>query len=65
MNERDKLINAIARLISGLHVPVSMAMPLGHALQAYSDARDTLRDFGYSTPEDLEPRIRAILDGRQ
>lgn len=58
---RDDLIRALARLVEGLHVPVSMSMPLGTAQQAYVDVRDTINDFGWSTAEEIEERLRAVL----
>lgn len=57
MNE--KLVEAIARLVAGLHVPVSLGMPLGAARQAYNDVRNEINDFGWSSAEEIEQQLRA------
>ena len=60
-NPRDDLISALADLIAGLHVPVSLGMPLGTATKAYSKARDQLNDFGWSSADDIEAKLRKVL----
>ena len=64
MSESARLLRALAELVAGLHVPVSMGLPLGTARQAYSDVRDLLRDFGYSSADEIEARLRAALNAR-
>lgn len=61
MTDRDKLIIAIARLVNGLGVPVSLGMPLGTAREAYVDTRHLIHDFGWSSVEEIETKLRAVL----
>ena len=62
MDPKDAFIHSVARLIEGLHVPVSLAMPLGKARDAYVDVRDVINDFGWSNANEIEEKIRKLLD---
>lgn len=64
-DKRDDLIKGMARLIAGLGVPISLSLPLGTARQAYIDVRETINDFGWSSAEEIETRIRRILDEKE
>lgn len=59
MNKR--LVKDIARLIEGLHVPVSIGVPLGTAREAYSNIRDQIHDFGYSSSSEIEELLERAL----
>lgn len=59
MNE--ELISALARLIAGLHVPISLGLPLGTATEAYSEVRSLINDFGWSYPDEIANRLRNHL----
>jgi hypothetical protein len=57
----DVLIANLAVLISGLHVPVSLGLPLGDALTAYTAIRERIGDFGWTTAGEIEARLRLAL----
>lgn len=62
MTKRDDLLTALATLINGLAVPVSIGVPLGRARDAYTEVRDLINDFGYSSVPAIEARLREVLD---
>jgi hypothetical protein len=55
------LLRALATLIAGLHVPVSLGMPLGQAGESYRQVRDLIGDFGWSSADEIEARLRETL----
>lgn len=59
---REQLIKAVARLLAGLQVPVSMQMPLGAATEPWTELHRGLRGFGWATADDYEQEIRRVLD---
>jgi hypothetical protein len=58
---RDDLISAMAELMAGLAVPVSLGLPLGRAGVAWTELHGGLIGFGWSQPEDYEAKIREVL----
>lgn len=61
--DKDQMIAAIARLLAGLAVPVSMEVPLGAAGPAWTELHQALIGFGWATPGEYESAIRGVLDG--
>lgn len=59
---RDELIENIAKVMAGLQVPMSMHMPLGAAIEPWSDLHTALIGFGWATKEMWEESLREILD---
>jgi hypothetical protein len=59
--DRDQLVRAVAELIAGLAVPVSMEMPLGRAGVAWTALHSDLAVFGWATAEEYETAIRGKL----
>ena len=59
--DRDEMIQAMAALIAGLAVPVSMKMPLGTADQAWTTLHRGLVGFGWAVAADYEREIRKVL----
>ena len=59
--DRDEMIQAMAALIAGLAVPVSMEMPLGAAGPAWTTLHRGLAGFGWVTAADYEREIRKVL----
>lgn len=63
MNDQQlALVKAMATLVAGMHVPISLGMPLGVAKKGYLDVRGVLNDFGWSSAEEIEERITRILE---
>lgn len=63
--KRDELITALAKLVNGLAVPISMSMPLGQAGTAYNEVRNLINDFGWTSTAEIEASLRAILDEKE
>jgi hypothetical protein len=64
---RDELITALAELLAGLQVPVSMEMPLGKATAAWTMLHAHLAGFGWKRAADYEEALRrelGITDGK-
>lgn len=62
-NEMDKeeIIEAVAELVVGLQVPVSMAMPLGTATEPWRKLKDELAGFGWTSKEIVADALRKKL----
>ncbi|HEY1700832.1 MAG TPA: hypothetical protein VGG75_14065 [Trebonia sp.] len=58
---KEEMIAAMAELIAGLQVPMSMSMPLGAAKDPWTRLHRGLHGFGWATAEDYEHAIRAVL----
>lgn len=61
MIEREAMIKAMARMLAGLQVPISMDMPLGTAMPAWTELHRGLHGFGWAKSEDYEAEIRSVL----
>lgn len=58
---RAECITAVAELLAGLQVPVSMNMPLGTATEPFHELHVALKGFGYATAEEYEAALEVIL----
>lgn len=63
VSDRDALIRDVAELLSGLAVPVSLELPLGRALPAWSSLHTRLIGFGWADAERYEEELRKVLGG--
>lgn len=59
---RDEFIRAVAQLLAGLQVPVSMEVPLGAATPAWTELHRGLHGFGWATADDYETHISEVLE---
>jgi len=57
---RDHTIKALAGLIAHLHVPRSMGSIM--VPKEYDEVRGLIGDFGWSDTEEIERKLRHVLD---
>lgn len=58
---RDECITAVAEVLAGLQVPVSMGIPLGAALEPWRTLHEEAKAFGWATADDYAEMLQATL----
>lgn len=58
---RDETIDAIAELMAGLQVPISMGMPLGAALEPWRRLNDEAVSFGWADANMYRVKLAEML----
>ncbi len=61
---REELTRALAEVIAGLQVPVSLGMNLGAAREPWGKLFDELHGFGWTTADELEAALNDKLAGQ-
>ena len=62
---RDELIQDLAQVLEGLQVPISLAMPLGVAIEPWRRLHDELIGFGWAGSEQYHTALREALKCEQ
>lgn len=60
MTTRSEILDAVAALVIGLGVPVSMQMPLGAALEPWRTLHSILVGFGYGNVDEVRVKLEAL-----
>jgi len=60
--QRERLLDDLGALISGLQVPLSIGVPMGTAVDPYTRLRARLNLFGYLDAEECARAIRKALE---
>lgn len=61
VEQRDALLRDVVKLVAGLQVPVSMAMPLGTAREPWERLKRVLEPVGWMDT-DVEPYVEKLSD---
>lgn len=59
---KDEIITAIAEVLAGLQVPVSLNMPIGAAREPWGKLHEETKSFGWALISDYETMLRSRLD---